>query len=98
MGSALSQKLVAVATATAANNTTVRFSGLEATTAVQQQADPATGNNASQGMIWNICKEDLVIIVLVLELPLLCSGSWKELCYEEFLDVQRTACFNTYQI
>ncbi len=64
MGSALSQKLVSTTTATATNsNTTVRFSGLEATAAAtaaaggQQQADPATNSShSSQGRISNIEK------------------------------------------
>jgi hypothetical protein len=65
MGSALSQKLVSTTTATATNsNTTVRFSGLEATATAaataaggQQQADPAAANShSSQGRISNIKK------------------------------------------
>jgi hypothetical protein len=64
MGSALSQKLVSTTTATA-TNTTVRFSGLEATATTaaaataaggQQQADPAATSLSSQGRISNIEK------------------------------------------
>jgi hypothetical protein len=72
MGSGLSQKLVST-TATATNsNTTVRFSGLEATataaaatatTAGQQQADPAaTSSHSSQGRISNIEKIFLSVV------------------------------------
>jgi hypothetical protein len=61
MGSALSQKLVSTTTATN-SNTTVRFSGLEATATAaaataaggQQQADPAANSLSSQGRISNM--------------------------------------------
>jgi hypothetical protein len=66
MGSALSQKLVS--TSTANNNTTVRFSGLEATATSaataggQQQADPAANSHSSQGRISNIEKIFLSVV------------------------------------
>jgi hypothetical protein len=64
MGSAMSQKLVTTTATATANNTTVRFSGLEVTASAaaaataggQQLADPATTGLSSQGRISNIKK------------------------------------------